>query len=86
MQIDQPFNKLRYKILSLILGKSFSLFKYIIESIIATQFHKNVNILVIFENMIEPNNSPMLQCLMNLDFSNELNYYYFYFLLSFCFF
>lgn len=77
MQIDQPFNKLRYKILSLILGKPFSLFKYIIKSIIATQFHKNVNILVIFENMIEPNNSPMLQCLMNLDFSNELNYYYF---------
>ena len=70
MQIHQTLNKLRDKILRLMLGQSFPFFQDIIQRIITAQFQQYIYILVIFKHMIESYHPPMFQSFMNFYLSD----------------
>lgn len=60
MQVSKPFNELRDEILDLVLAKSLPFLQYIIQSVITAQLKQNVNILVVFKDMIKADDSAML--------------------------
>jgi hypothetical protein len=73
VDVDEAFGQLRDEELRLIFVESLLLLEEFIEGVVATEFEQHVHILIVFENMFEPNNSSMFQHFVDFDFGDELH-------------
>ena len=52
--------------------KSLSALDYLWQTLVSTEVHQNVDIVIIFEEVVEPHNVYIMQLLMYLDLLDQL--------------
>lgn len=82
MQIDERIEQLQHIQLYFRLTKLFPTLEQIVEGVVGAQLQQYVDVLVVFEGMLELYDVGVPQRLMDLDFADELNNFLWYFLLG----
>ncbi len=72
VQIFKGTDDLDQVILNLHFCESFSAFDQLVQSMVRTDFQKNVNVLMVLENVLELYNVVVVQGFVDLDFGDKL--------------
>lgn len=81
VEIDECFQELEHVELDLGFAQPLLPLEQIVESVIGAQFEQDIHVEIVLEGVLKLHDVGVVQCLVNLYFADQLNYFY----TTFCF-
>lgn len=72
MDVGESSHDLLQIVLCLQFADAFSFFEHFVKRVVAAQFEHHIDVVCIFEDVIECHHVAMLKCLVNFDLSDKL--------------